>query len=354
MCERKFCKNQSKKGNKIKLKKRLLLAVLGVLLLLICFTIFGIIDIKRFQDGKEPVFIVEKIIEKDGGTTLYYGIGYQLISWNRLDEKGHFVGKEYHILRYCDFLDGPSVPLAFEPDSREEENYALLQYVYVAETPEVDISICVGAVVEEGQRYSSGEPYKKKILIYETTADITHDGIDDLIQVFGYNENEERDILDQNSGSKYDVRVYRGLQDGTFGMQPRFISDMIYTFHSGNGTICLCHKEGQDYLLIGHIYEMQGTADYSFAAFYVDDEEGVVADNQYYVNFACDKEMTGVWNSYPHRDDVLPEFKERISPYIEDAVMLISTDKVFEIFYSTSEQECEATEFFNQIWERDY
>lgn len=91
-----------------------------LLLLFLCFVLFGAIDIERFQDGKKPIFIIHQDNIDDGGTTIYYGIGYQLISWRQMgdaeDDPGDFVGKECHILFYHDINDGPSagVPLVFE------------------------------------------------------------------------------------------------------------------------------------------------------------------------------------------------------------------------------------------------
>lgn len=93
-----------------------------LLLLILCFVLFGAIDMERFQSGKKPLFIIREDNIEDGGTTVYYGIGYQLISWRKMGENsegipGDSVGKECHVLFYRDINDGPSegVPLVFEP-----------------------------------------------------------------------------------------------------------------------------------------------------------------------------------------------------------------------------------------------
>lgn len=92
------------------------------LILILCFVLFGAIDMERFQDGKKPVFIIRQDNVEDGGTTVYYGVGYQLISWRMMGENregipGDSVGKECHILFYHNMNEGPSkgVPLVFEP-----------------------------------------------------------------------------------------------------------------------------------------------------------------------------------------------------------------------------------------------
>lgn len=75
-------------------------------------------------------------------------------------------------------------------------------------------------------------------------------------------------------------------------------------------------KDGLDYLLISTTYEMQGTAQYDFAAFYVDDEKGIVIEDTYGVEFAVDKDEHQDWNECIHREDVVPLLKEKMTPYL--------------------------------------
>lgn len=87
------------------LKKSLVFIISVAILLLICFILFGVVDIVRFRTGKEPVFIVKEEHLNDGGTTVYYGIGYQLIDWKKMDstvitEIQYRVGRECHIFFY--------------------------------------------------------------------------------------------------------------------------------------------------------------------------------------------------------------------------------------------------------------
>lgn len=57
--------------------KKIAKYVLPVVVLLSCsFLVFGIVDYNRFFAGKEPVFIVKCDFLNDGGTKIYYGIGY--------------------------------------------------------------------------------------------------------------------------------------------------------------------------------------------------------------------------------------------------------------------------------------
>lgn len=103
----------------MKLKKGFIFIILVTLLLLICFTLFGVIDIARFYDEKTPLFIIKEEHINDGGTTVYYGVGYQLIAWKKIDSNTisniHIlVGKEHHVFFYHDINKGPTVNLMLE------------------------------------------------------------------------------------------------------------------------------------------------------------------------------------------------------------------------------------------------
>ena len=99
------------------MKKQLRFLLTLILVLFFSFFIFGFIDYNRFMDGKIPIFIINKDILNDGGTTIYYGVGYQLIDWKIIDSEEiikikYKVGKELHVLRYINPLtDKPNVEL---------------------------------------------------------------------------------------------------------------------------------------------------------------------------------------------------------------------------------------------------
>ena len=154
----------------------------------------------------------------------------------------------------------------------------------------------IGQLGEDGNYYNSDYPGKDayEVPIFETTADLTHDGIADLVSVVGYGSEPDEAVDDVISNSSYGcyVKVYRGTKDGEYESHPRFISRNFHLSHAGNGTICLSKKDGLDYLLISMTYEMQGTAQYDFAAFYVDDEKGIVIEDTYGVEFAVDRMNT--------------------------------------------------------------
>ncbi len=213
----------------------------------------------------------------------------------------------------------------------------------------------LGQLGEEGWHYSSDYPNGNEVVIYETTADITHDGIADRILVVGYSIEDNagvENVLSIASDGCY-VKLYRGLQDGSFETTARFISRNYHAAHAGNGTVCLTHVEGMDYLLFSSIYEMQGMADYSFALAYVDDEEGIAVVDSEEVEFTFGEAGSGGEPAGEERASTVPAFEEKLSPYLENATILLSLNVDTETFYSTEEEECPASAFFDLVWSRD-
>ena len=231
---------------------------------------------------------------------------------------------------------------------------------YVVENQEYVYSTYgdIGQLGEDGNYYNSDYPGKDayEVPIFETTADLTHDGIADLVSVVGYCSEPDEAVDDVISNSSYGcyVKVYRGTKDGEYESHPRFISRNFHLSHAGNGTICLSKKDGLDYLLISMTYEMQGTAQYDFAAFYVDDEKGIVIEDTYGVEFAVDKDEHQDWNECTHREDVVPLLQEKMTPYLDDSTLLLSLDIDNGALYSCEEKTLEGNDFFDKIWERNY
>lgn len=77
-----------------------------------------------------------------------------------------------------------------------------------------------GQLGEDGNYYNSDYPGKDayEVPIFETTADLTHDGIADLVSVVGYGSEPDEAVDDVISNSSYGcyVKVYRGTKDGEY------------------------------------------------------------------------------------------------------------------------------------------
>lgn len=104
---------------KKKSKNKILIALLVIMGL--HFITYSI-DSKRVSESRKPIFVVISLpLIKDGGSAIYYGIGYQVIKWHKigtnLDER--FIGLEIHRIPFFkSYEDGP------DPDINYVDYYA--------------------------------------------------------------------------------------------------------------------------------------------------------------------------------------------------------------------------------------
>ena len=209
---------------------------------------------------------------------------------------------------------------------------------------------------EEGVYFSSVYPTGNEVVISEFTEDLTHDGYDDLIQVVGYSVEESPDaetVTSINSEGCY-VKVFEGKSDGNFEESPTFISRNYHMSYMGNGTICMSEVNGEKYLLTADISEGQGEAAYWFAAYYVDSKNWIRVEEQSEVLFSVDKESHPDWDGRAHREDVIDEFRAKISPYLMESVLLLSLDiNEDTALYSTTDEVMDANTYFEKVWARE-
>jgi hypothetical protein len=85
-------------------KLKILCTIFMIVILIHIFTFF--IDYKKISNNTNPIFSIPLTYFKDGGTTVYYGFGYQVIYWHYLTELnengnkilGYYTGYEIHHL----------------------------------------------------------------------------------------------------------------------------------------------------------------------------------------------------------------------------------------------------------------
>ena len=87
----------TQEGNILKIKKTLAVLIIIIFILFTISFVTYLIDSYRIDNNYKPIFIVHKDQLNDGGTTVYYGIGYQLITWKMLnpDMKSSMSGMYY-------------------------------------------------------------------------------------------------------------------------------------------------------------------------------------------------------------------------------------------------------------------
>ena len=106
-------------------KKIIIVSLISVIIfsILICVSLVTYnIDKRRVFNDETPKFIISKNGMNDGGTGIYYGLGYQIIKWKCMhgnygenfddDEGYYYVGIECHYLfEMIDPVQGPSIEL---------------------------------------------------------------------------------------------------------------------------------------------------------------------------------------------------------------------------------------------------
>lgn len=67
------------------MKKILKIILITLLVIILIDLIALIVDSKRIRKNKEPIFILKKEQYRDGGTKEFYGLGYKIIKYNKLN-----------------------------------------------------------------------------------------------------------------------------------------------------------------------------------------------------------------------------------------------------------------------------
>ncbi len=92
-----------------------------ILIITIGFVTYSI-DSKRISREENPIFVVPTLVAKDGGTTIYIGLGYKVIRWSTIsirqvdgnEVQGFMTGYEISTMfNSQDINDGPKKELKF-------------------------------------------------------------------------------------------------------------------------------------------------------------------------------------------------------------------------------------------------
>ena len=182
-------------------------------------------------------------------------------------------------------------------------------------------------------------------VLYEVTADLNHDGIEDLLKlVRGMNE-------DSAFVFGTHVQIFLGNADGTYEPEAAYKSRNVEDVHSANGTFVLSERDGKDYLVYSLMYENNGNAMYEYAIMYLNGNELVVAQNDH-VEFVVDPFMYGYWvgNS---RADWVPQIKAGLEPWIENGIILVSYDVATPDYIISEEMKTPASTYYDSVWARN-
>lgn len=186
--------------------------------------------------------------------------------------------------------------------------------------------------------------------VYETTADLNHDGFADLVKVMTKAE-DGKALADIWYNGAY-VKVFLGKADKTYDTEPAYTSSHVAGSHSANGTLVLAEKDGKDYLVYSLMYEMQGWAEYRYSIMCLK-ESGITVVKSDEVSFCFEPFYKQYWEVGNRREDVIPNFKAGLEPWVEDAIILASFDAGTEDYISTSGKEIPASTYYDLVWARN-
>ena len=197
-------------------------------------------------------------------------------------------------------------------------------------------------------------PSVENKVLFETTADLNHDGIEDLIQTILACHRADNvlgdDVIDP--ANAVFIRIYCGVGEGEFE-EAAISTDIVSTAHAANGTYVLTEKGGQDYLIFSNMYQMQGEATYQYKVFCLDKNGAQKTVTSDLVNFKCDPWVPS-WEEGPHREDVIPEFRKGLEKWLnENSLILVSFDAMEEPYYTAGDCLIPASMYYEKVWARN-
>ena len=101
------------------MKKKTKTKILIVMLILIVLHFLTyLIDSKRVSESRKPIFVIISLpFIKDGGSAIYYGLGYQVIKWHKWEAANpdeRLLGFEIHRIPFFkSYEDGPDPDIKY-------------------------------------------------------------------------------------------------------------------------------------------------------------------------------------------------------------------------------------------------
>lgn len=184
-------------------------------------------------------------------------------------------------------------------------------------------------------------------------ADVTHDGVADYIVTDMYfppeaqvtDKNLEEMVQQYLWPSAAFVSVYDGttVQDGV--LNAPIWRQEYSAAHAGNGQLCIVYRDGLAYLLTSGLWQGQGFVGYGFEVLALDSlgREYIIAEGN--TQFE-DKKITR-----DEQRELITEFKNHITPWFEDAVLIIATEvEIEEQFITTQKQRFAPQQYYDIKW----
>ncbi len=191
-----------------------------------------------------------------------------------------------------------------------------------------------------------------EVIMGVSLADVNHDGIlDAIVTSIPYDETVPEDIDRAYIGY---VRVYQNIgnavPDSYEGYDCLYEKMFSYS-RTANMQLSLVEDDGRWYLLESFLNEQQGEGEYYYKVFWLnaDGEQVIVEDS---ICFKTEGAGEVSWK-LPEREQVVPEFMEKMKLWYEGGRLIIAADVSIEkYYYSTTAQNVAPSEYYDKIWSR--
>lgn len=186
----------------------------------------------------------------------------------------------------------------------------------------------------------------RETVLYETEADLTHDGVLEKVQLVMYMPKDVGDfgeaVANLRSPNNYTrVKVYEGYGYSDYASEPIYTSEAFGIAAENKGTIGLTTWNGESYLFIAHMNEIDDYADYSYSVFYFEDgKEKTIASDE--VQFSKED------NPYAWVTEEGQGFQTNLSQKVREGIVLAGFDSDVMVCHGRVKQY--ASNYFNEFW----
>ncbi len=200
-----------------------------------------------------------------------------------------------------------------------------------------------------------GEAQMHEVTVWQKKVDYNGDGVEDTVSFVMQVDDAYEEFRGITDGYELLRAPFVGnveCVDGANGEQ-NFTSANISHDRLGNYQISYAEIDGNHYMITTEIGEQMGSGYYSYEVFCLTTQEPV---DSYEIHFVTAGDDFRARPTDKYRQEVVPQFKEKLERWTSDAMLIVATD-VNEraedgIIVSSFETTYEASYYYDLVWER--
>lgn len=194
-----------------------------------------------------------------------------------------------------------------------------------------------------------------KTVVYETRADLTHDGIEERIVTVLYaaddmTAKEPSEMLYEHADG------YLWVYEGSTGKGEEDFGALLWeesfsAAHAGNTQVNLVWRDGQAYLLTTDIYAIMEQYEFGYEVLYLDAEGNTYTVAEKHLYYETDTDEQKVFSEEEMQEIVA--FKTELQSWFEEAVLLVAADAALEEqLVSTPDRQYAPQEYYDIVMQR--